>query len=120
MSGHRRFLIAGIAIALLIGVAAVFLASPDPDGLESTALVVQGEKTLTGDTPGDARIDEDHLAGDFSYSSPMPDYSLGGTLGPWGGILAIIGGTLLAFLAVIGVLRAMKAVSRRKEEQVEQ
>jgi cobalt/nickel transport protein len=46
-------------IALLIGVVAVFLASGDPDGLESTALMVQGQKTLTGGTPADAEIQED-------------------------------------------------------------
>jgi cobalt/nickel transport protein len=117
---NRNFIIAGIIIALLIGVVAVFLASADPDGLESTALVVQGQKTLTGDTPGNAGIDEDHLAGEFPYSPPMPDYSLGDTLGPWGGIVAIAGGTLLAFLAVFGALRAMRTFKRPKEEQIEQ
>ena len=40
-----------MVIALLIGVIAVFMASADPDGLESTALVVQGQKDLTGATP---------------------------------------------------------------------
>jgi cobalt/nickel transport protein len=115
-----HFVIAGIVIALLIGVVAVFLASADPDGLESTALVVQGQKDLTGATPGDAEIQEDNLAGEFSYSSPMPDYSLGETLGPWGGIVAIAGGTLLAFIAVFGSLRAVRTFSRKKEEQIKQ
>jgi cobalt/nickel transport protein len=114
----RTFIAAGIIAALLIGVVAVFYASGDPDGLESTALVVQGQKTLTGDTPGDAGIAEDHPAGEFSYIPPMPDYSLGEILGPWGGIVAIAGGTLLAFLAVFGGLRAMRALSRPKEEQI--
>ncbi len=115
----KHFLVAGIAVALLIGVVAVFYASGDPDGLESTALVVQGQKTLTGDTPEDAGIQED-TAGKYSYSSPMPDYSLGESLGPWGGILAIMAGTLLAFLAVLGSMKLMKVFQRPKEEQIEQ
>jgi len=56
MMDNRTFIIAGIIIALAIGGAAVFLASGDPDGLESTALVVQGQKELTGVTPEDAEL----------------------------------------------------------------
>ena len=44
MMDNKTFIIVGIVIALLIGVVAVFMASGDPDGLESTALVVQGRK----------------------------------------------------------------------------
>ncbi len=39
---NKTFLIAGLIVALLIGVIAVFLASGDPDGLESTALIGTG------------------------------------------------------------------------------
>ncbi|MDD1666692.1 MAG: PDGLE domain-containing protein, partial [Methanomicrobiales archaeon] len=113
----RTFIIAGLVIALLIGVVAVFFASGAPDGLESTALVIQGEKTLTGDTPEDAGIAEDHTARESSYSSPMPDYSLGEKLGPYGSVMAIIAGTLLAFLAAFGIPRAMRIFSRPKKEQ---
>ena len=72
MMDNKTFVVAGIIVALLIGTVAVFLASGDPDGLESTALVVQGQKTITGDTPADAEIHEE-TAGRFSYSSLMPD-----------------------------------------------
>ena len=44
MMDNKTFMIVGIIIALLIGVVAVFMASGDPDGLESTALIVQGQK----------------------------------------------------------------------------
>jgi cobalt/nickel transport protein len=102
MMDNKTFIIAGIIVALLIGVVAVFMASGDPDGLESTALVVQGQKELTGDTPENAEIHEE-TAERFSYSSPMPDYSLGEQMGPLGGLLAIVIGTLLAFLVVLGL-----------------
>jgi cobalt/nickel transport protein len=107
MMDNKTFIIVGLIIALLIGVIAVFAASSDPDGLESTALVVQGEKALTGDTPPDAEIEE-NLAGTFSYASLMPDYSLGDEWGPIGGIIAIAAGTILAFLVVIGLVYAVK------------
>jgi cobalt/nickel transport protein len=107
MIDNKTFIIGGIIIALLIGVVAVFMASADPDGLESTALVVQGTKELTGPTPPDAEIAED-LNGKFSYASPMPDYALGEELGPLGGIIAIAVGTLFAFLVVIGLIYSIK------------
>ena len=116
---NKAFLIAGIVVALLIGIVAVFLASGNPDGLESTALMVQGQKTLTGDTPADAEIHED-TAGKFSYESPMPDYSLGEKLGPLGGIIAIITGTLLAFGIVLGISKVLVAKKKAKETQANQ
>ncbi len=113
---NKTFIIAGIAIALLIGVVAVFFASGDPDGLESTALVVQGQKTLAGDTPPDAEIHEDG-EGKFAYESPMPDYSFGEQLGPLGGIIAIVAGTLLAFGIVLGISKML--VARKKAQPAE-
>lgn len=99
---NKTFLILGLAVAILIGVVAVFFASGDPDGLESTALMVQGQKTLTGDTPEDAEIHED-LAGKFSYEPPLPDYSLGESSGTLGGVFAIVFGTLLTFGIAFGI-----------------
>ncbi len=106
----KVFLAAGIAIALLIGVAAVFFASGDPDGLESTALVVQGDKTLTGDTPKDAGVDED-TGGGVVYHSPFPDYSIGNSPGPRGNTIAIVVGIILAFAGVYGMSRI---IARRR------
>jgi cobalt/nickel transport protein len=103
---NKTFLTGGLIVALLIGVVAVFLASGDPDGLESTALIVQGQKTLTGDTPAGAEIYEDSV-GKFSYESPMPDYSLGESLGPLGGIIPIVFGTLLAFGIMLGISKVL-------------
>jgi cobalt/nickel transport protein len=111
MISNKTLIVSGLIIALLIGVVAVFLASSDPDGLESTALTVQGQKSLTGSTPPDAEIHE-NLEGKFSYSSPMPDYSLGENSGALGGIIAIIGGTIVAFLIALGFMYAMKVTTK--------
>ena len=113
---NKTFIIAGIVIAILIGVVAVFFASGDPDGLESTALMIQGQKSLTGDTPPDAEIHED-TTGKFAYESPMPDYSLGEQLGSLGGIVAIVVGTLLAFGLVLGISKLL--IARKKARQAE-
>jgi len=112
----RTFIIIGIVIALLIGVVAVFFASSDPDGLESTALMIQGQKTLTGPTPADAEIKED-LNGKFAYTSPIPDYSLGKAMGSTGGIIAIVAGTLLAFVIVLGLSRLIAIVRAREKAE---
>lgn len=111
MMDNKTFIIAGIVIALLIGVVAVFMASGDPDGLESTALVVQGQKTITGGTPADAEVHEE-TAGRFAYSSPMPDYSLGESMGSLGGLAAIVFGTVLAFLVVLGCAYGIKMAGK--------
>jgi len=111
MMDNKTFIIIGIIVSLLIGGIAVFMASADPDGLESTALVVQGQKDLTGATPEDAEIHEEE-EGRFSYSSPMPDYSLGEEMGPAGGIIAIVLGTILAFVVVLGIAYGLKAAGK--------
>lgn len=111
MMDNKTFIIIGIIVALIIGGIAVFMASGDPDGLESTALVVQGQKQLTGATPQDAEIHED-LNGKFSYESPMPDYSLGESMGSLGGIVAIVVGTILAFLVVLGLAYGLKLINK--------
>jgi cobalt/nickel transport protein len=103
----KMFILLGIGIAVLIGLLAVFLASGDPDGLESTALVVQGDKSLTGATPENAEIKED-LTGKFSYEAPLPDYTMGEAWGKPGEAIAIIVGIFLAFAAVFGALKLIK------------
>lgn len=111
MMDNKTFIIAGIIIALAIGGIAVFLASGDPDGLESTALVVQGQKDLTGTTPEDAEIHE-ATDGRFSYTAPMPDYALGEEMGSTGGIIAIVAGIIIAFLLVFGFTWCIKKAGK--------
>lgn len=110
----KTFIIAGILIAVVIGVLAVFLASPDPDGMESTALVIQGDKTLTGDTPPDAEVNED-VPGRFAYDSPFPDYSMGEHLGKAGDIVAVIIGIAVAFLLVFGITKIIARPQKKLE-----
>jgi cobalt/nickel transport protein len=104
MKNSGRFVAAGIVLTILIAIGAVYLASPAPDGLESTALVVQGDKTLTGDAPPDAEVRE-AAAGRFTYESLLPDYSLGGAWGRPGEILALTAGILLMVLLIYGISR---------------
>jgi cobalt/nickel transport protein len=89
MSGNSnmKFLYAGIAIALLLSALAPFLASPDPDGLESAAGGVIEGTMMT-------ELEEAEPA----VSSPMPDYAIEG-MGKSGEVAAIAIGTL-AVLAI--------------------
>ncbi|AKB30076.1 Additional substrate-specific component NikN of nickel ECF transporter [Methanosarcina siciliae C2J] len=89
MSGNSnmKFLYAGIAIALLLSVLAPFLASSDPDGLESAAGGIVEESKMSA-------IEEMEPA----VSSPMPDYAIEG-MGKSGEVLAIAVGTI-AVLAI--------------------
>lgn len=75
--------IIGLGIAIAISIISPFIASPNPDGLESAAMKIAPEDLLE-EKPG--------------FSSPMPDYiipSLGDSRGSEA--LAIIFGTLLVF-----------------------
>lgn len=88
---NMKFLYAGIAIALLISILAPFLASSDPDGLESAAFGVIDEAKITA---------MEEMAPIFE--SPMPDYAIEG-MGKTGEVAAIVIGTLVV-LAIVLVL----------------
>jgi cobalt/nickel transport protein len=89
MSGKSniKFFYVGIAIAFLLAVLAPFLASPDPDGLESAAGGVVEESKMS-QIEGTEPV----------VGSPMPDYSIEG-MGKSGEVAAIALGTL-AVLAI--------------------
>jgi cobalt/nickel transport protein len=89
MSGksNTKFLYIGIALALLIAILAPFMASPDPDGLESAAGKLIEESKISVLEKMDPVV-----------SSPMSDYSIEG-MGKTGEVLAIVLGTL-AVLAI--------------------
>lgn len=92
MSGKNiKFLYAGIAIALLISVLAPFLASPDPDGLESAASSVIEESKLS-------ELEKMEPA----VSSPMTDYSIEG-MGKSGEVMAISIRTIVVLAISFGL-----------------
>ena len=100
MSGksNMKFLYAGIAVALLLSVLAPFLASPDPDGLESAAGGVVEESKMS-------ELEEVEPA----VSSPMPDYAIEG-MGKSGEVMAIAIGTI----AVLGISFGLGKVFNKK------
>lgn len=98
----KKFLVAGLIIALLIGGSAVFFASSDPDGLDSTLLVSGGVKEIFAPATGDEIVEAEDPIG---WAPPMPDYSLGESAA--GGIIALIIGI---FAALIVILLAAKVV----------
>lgn len=93
---NMKFLYAGIALALILAIVSPFLASPDPDGLESAAGGVVSEEKLT----------EMEEAGPV-FSSPMPDYAIEG-MGKSGEVAAIVVGTLLVLGISYGLGKVIK------------
>lgn len=103
----NKLLAAGLVVALVIGGAAVFLASGDPDGLDSTLLVGGGAKDLFALAHGEIAEAHDPVG----WVSPMPDYVLGGEdSGAAGGLLALVIGI---FAALIIILAAARMVYRK-------
>ena len=113
MMATKQFIIIGLVLAIIVGVVAVFMASGDPDGLESSALMVQGEKTLTGASPEDG--DPEAIgAGEFEYESPLPDYSLGEEAGTGGALVAVVLGIFITFGLAWGISAATRSMRETK------
>jgi hypothetical protein len=98
----KKVLAAGLVIALIIGGSAVFFASSDPDGLDSTLLVSGGVKELFAPATGEEIAEAEDPVG---WSAPMPDYALGESTA--GAIIALIIGI---FAALVVILLAAKIV----------
>jgi cobalt/nickel transport protein len=83
----KSFVVGGLIVAIIIAILAPFLASSNPDGLESAA-----EKIAENPEP------------EPLFEAPLPDYSIP-ALGesPLGGVVSIVLGTLVAFLAMVGL-----------------
>lgn len=89
-TSDRNFLIGGLVIAIIIAILAPFLASSNPDGLDST---------LEG-----LEVPESEAA----FESPLPDYAIPGMEdNPWGGVVALIGGTILVLLVAMGLAKIL-------------
>lgn len=97
-SKNKKFLLGGLAIALVIAILAPFLASSNPDGLDSTAeKVMQNPET------------------EPAFESPLPDYTIPflGEDNPFGGVIALILGTLI----VLGIAYGIGVILKKKNEK---
>ncbi len=95
---NKKFLMGGIAVALIIAVLAPFLASSNPDGLDSTMeKVMQNPET------------------EPAFESPLPDYTIPalGEDNPLGGVTALVLGTLL----VLGIAYGLGIVLKKKNRK---
>ncbi|MGL4669216.1 MAG: PDGLE domain-containing protein [Methanobacteriaceae archaeon] len=96
-SNNKKLIIIGIAIAIIIGVAAPFIASSNPDGLESAA----------------EKIMYPHVSDEAVFESPFPDYSIP-ELGE-GGISGVIP-ILVGIIAVFAIAYGLGIVLKKKSE----
>ncbi|MCU0632661.1 MAG: PDGLE domain-containing protein [Methanolinea sp.] len=108
----KNLLYFGVIIALVIAVAAPFIASSNPDGLESAFFGIFGAKEIQGseldeDAAGAAEEQVQEITGNtFSFASPFPDYGIEG-LEKAGEALAIVIGTLLVLAVALGLGRVL-------------
>ncbi|OPX68968.1 MAG: cobalt transport protein CbiN [Methanoregulaceae archaeon PtaB.Bin056] len=109
---QKNLLYFGIIIALVIAVAAPFIASSNPDGLESAFFGVFGAKEVHGaeldeEAAGAAEEQVQEITGNtFSFDSPFPDYTIGG-MEKAGEALIIAVGTLIVLGIAFGLGRAL-------------
>ncbi len=83
---NRNLIIGGLIIALIIAIIAPFLASSNPDGLESTAESLE--------------VPESEPA----FQSPLPDYAIPGMEdNPLGGVVSLVIGTIVVLLVMLGI-----------------
>jgi cobalt/nickel transport protein len=110
---RRTFVFVGLAVALVIATLAPFVASSNPDGLESAFFGIFGAKEIQGSDLDEhqAEVAEEKVTGitgnDFSFSSPFPDYSIGG-LAKFGEAAAVIVGTILVLVVAYGLTRIVR------------
>ncbi|WP_456472274.1 PDGLE domain-containing protein [Methanocaldococcus sp.] len=98
----KKILLGGLIIAIILSILAPFIASPNPDGLESTPEKVINEKALEENLKQLGLEEEGTVA-----PSPMPDYTIPG-LGKIGEILAMIVGTIIVFALAYGLSLVLK------------
>ena len=94
---ENKILISGIVIALIIGLLAPFLASGNPDGLESAAEKIINEHALHNNLEQVGLEEEGTIA-----PSPMPDYAIEG-MDKVGEVIAMIVGILIITALAYGV-----------------
>jgi cobalt/nickel transport protein len=96
---NRNFLIGGLAIALFIAILAPFLASSNPDGLDSTVESLE--------------VPESEAA----FQSPLPDYAIPGMEdNPLGGVGSLVLGTILVLVVALGLAKLLSKKGNTKNE----
>jgi cobalt/nickel transport system ATP-binding protein len=95
----RNLQVLGIAIVLTLAVAAPYIASTNPDGLEQAMIYLMGEEQAS------------NLETSIQYNAPMADYSIPG-LGRAGEVGAIAIGTLI----LLGMGLLLAKFSRTKQD----
>ncbi|ABR53947.1 cobalt transport protein CbiM [Methanococcus vannielii SB] len=98
MNKNNKVIVFGLTIALVIGLLAPFLASGNPDGLESAAEKIMNEHILSKNLEEIGLEEEGTI-----IPSPMPDYSISG-MEKLGEVIAMIIGifVMTAFAFLVG------------------
>lgn len=107
----KKVLIVGLIAAVVVGGCAAFFASSNPDGLDSTFLINEGQKEVFAPATGDEIAGEENDP--IQWNAPMPDYALGDGEIPAGGAAAILIGVIIALAVIVA---AAKLASRKKKE----
>lgn len=109
---RSRFLLGFLLAALVIAGGLSYLASPDPDGLDSVAL----HGCTVSETAGGEQLDGTCIAqnatGSHTAGSPLADYAVGGREGTTG--LAGIAGVLVTALVAGLLFRLLGRSGRRR------
>lgn len=107
-----NIIVFGVILALAIAIAAPFIASSNPDGLESAFFGIFGAKEIHGTEINEnaAAIAEEQVVeitgNAFSFPAPFPDYSIEG-FSKLGEALAIAIGTILVFAVAMSLGRVL-------------
>ncbi len=108
----KKFLAAGLAIIIVIAGCAVLFASVNPDGLDSTFLVAEGQKEIF------APATDDEIAGEannpVSWNSPFPGYEFGGDSSFTVGVIMVII-SIVFVLGAVAVVAITAAKSRKNQ-----
>lgn len=107
----KTFLLAGLAIVVVIAGCALLFASANPDGLDSTFLVASGQKEVFAPAIGEEIPGEEYSP--VEWNAPMPDYSFGDDESLSSGIIALVIGIVFALAAIVAI--AVAAVKTRRK-----
>jgi cobalt/nickel transport protein len=116
MLKKNTFILLGVVVALIIAILAPYIASNNPDGLESTFSKITRSQDSQGSGDNEPAAEDinnnaNDTGNDFIFSSPFPDYSIG-NLSRFGETIAMIIGTILILLLAFGLGTLLK---RRKD-----